>query len=107
MRAVAVCLALALAASAQARVPSTKTVLPSSSGARSDHTVPYLTNGRSTLGVANGVAPVIYSFPNLNAQGSPGPLAVYNLPFHGAKILGSSGILGAGPVQPNILRRGR
>ncbi len=104
----AYCLALALAASlAEARVPSTKTVIQPSSGARADITVPYLTNGRSTLGVANGVGPIIYSYPNINGQGTPGPLPVYNLPFYGSRLMPSSGVIAAGPVQPNILKRGR
>jgi len=97
--------ALALAGPALARVPSTKTTIERVPGARGDITVPYTTNGFSTLGVANGVGPRIYAVSGLNAQGSPTGKPVFNLPFYGAKIMTGSGLIGAGPVEPNILRR--
>jgi hypothetical protein len=99
--------ALMIAGAAEARVPSTKTVIPPSTGARVDITVPYTTNGRSTLGVYNGVGPLIYSTPSISAKGSPGGLPVFNLPFYGGRIMTGNGLIGAGPVEPNILRRNR
>ncbi len=90
------------------RVPSTKTVLPPSTGARVDVTVPYLTNGRSTLGVANGVAPLIVGKPSLypgdpNTTGRP----TYNLPFYGAVQSFNSAFFGAVQRNPNQLAPGR
>jgi hypothetical protein len=62
------------------RVPSA----PPATGPRPDITVPYTTNGRSTLGVANGVAPKIYSSPIVNDPQNPGARPVFNLIFYGA-----------------------
>ena len=45
------------------RVPSHKTVIPRDPGVRGDITVPYTTNGYTTLGVYQGVAPRIYATP--------------------------------------------
>ena len=44
------------------RVPSHKAGIPPSTGARTDITVPFLSNGNSTLG-AYRVAPRIYASP--------------------------------------------
>ncbi len=65
------------------RVPSSKTVAPKSTGTRTDITVPYLTNTNGNLGVAQGVAPRIYSSPDVEDQKYPDTRRVYNLPFWG------------------------
>ena len=66
------------------RVPSQKTVVPPQPGTRGDITVPYLTNGYTTLGVYQGVAPRIYASPILNDPNAPQARPVYNLIFYGA-----------------------
>src|SRR5262249_46298313 len=65
------------------RVPSSKVAVPPSTGTRVDITVPYLTNGTSALGVANGVAPRIYNSPQVDDPTNPQARAAYNLPFYG------------------------
>ena len=65
------------------RLPSSKTVLPKQFGVRGDITVPYTTNGYSTLGVWQGVAPRIYSSPDVEDREYPDTRRVYNLPFWG------------------------
>src|SRR5437868_14449039 len=82
-----------------ARVPSRRTVIPPSTGARTDVTVPYTTNGRSTLGVAQGVSPFIYGRPALNDPMNHGVIQVYNLPFYGARQATNSNHPGATPTQ--------
>ena len=47
------------------RVPSRKAASLRCPGVRGDHTVPYTTNGFSTLGVWQGVSPYIYSAPEV------------------------------------------
>ncbi len=94
-----------LAGSAGAvRVPSSKTVLPPTPGPRGDITVPYTTNGHSTLGVAQGVAPRIFSGPTLTDPVNKGVLPVYNLIFYGSKQSLDSNNPGALPRKPNSLR---
>ena len=108
MRTLAIALLLAAAVPAWAgRVPSRKTVLPSAAGPRGDITVPYWTNGRSTLGVANGVGPIIYARPQLGSPTQPVGQPVFNLPFYGSRLGASSGIIGATPQLPTIIRFGR
>src|SRR5436190_718354 len=80
----AVALLLTASAAHAARVPATRTVTSSNPGARPDGTVPYLTNGTSTFGVAQGVAPRIYASPAVTNPGSVQIKPVYNLPFYGA-----------------------
>ena len=46
--------------------------------------VPYTTNGVSTLGIANGVAPRIYLSPSVDNPQDPQTKPVFNLPFYGA-----------------------
>jgi hypothetical protein len=65
------------------RVPSSKTVLPKQPGVRGDITVPYTTNGFSTLGVYQGVGPLIYASPNVEDRKNPDVKPVFNLPFWG------------------------
>ncbi len=87
------------------RVPSRKTTLIPAHGARPDITIPYVTNGRSTLGVWQGVSPIIYSNPGLgNGPDAPQARPVYNLIYYGAKLHPSSQIGGAMPREPNRLR---
>ena len=65
------------------RVPSRKVEIQPQFGARPDIRVPYLTNGNGNLGVAQGVAPLIYSSPSVNDPTAPQIRRVYNLPFYG------------------------
>lgn len=75
---------LALAGTAAAdRVPSRKSEGLRDPGTRGDITVPYTTNGYSTLGVWQGVAPRIYSSPDVEDREYPDTRRVYNLPFWG------------------------
>jgi hypothetical protein len=84
------------------RVPTTRTETPRAHGTRPDITVPYLTNGGSNFGVANGVAPLIYSSPVLDDPSKPGTRPVYNLPFYGARMSYGSSSNGAVP-KPTLL----
>lgn len=97
-------IALVLCSVAEARVPSRKALIPSSPGVRGDITVPYLTNGATTLGVANGVAPKVISSPLLDEKPAPAFQNVYNLPFYGSRLGPSSAFLGATVRPPNNLR---
>jgi hypothetical protein len=75
---------LAWTPTAQAqRVPSQKVEIQPQFGARPDIRVPYLTNGFNNLGVAQGVAPRIYSSPSVDDPTAPQIRRVYNLPFYG------------------------
>jgi hypothetical protein len=68
------------------RVPSSKVPsAPPATGSRPDITVPYTTNGWSTLGVANGVSPRIYSSPNVDNKTNPDVRKVYNLQMYGGQ----------------------
>jgi hypothetical protein len=89
------------------RVPSRKTVLPPSSGARTDITVPYLTNGNTTLGVWNGVAPLIYGKPGLGNVDDAQSRPVFNLIYYGSRQNYNSSNPGAFPRPGNNLRPGR
>jgi hypothetical protein len=66
------------------RVPSHKTVIPRDPGVRGDITVPYTTNGYTTLGVYQGVAPRIYATPIVEDLKQPQARPVFNLIFYGA-----------------------
>ena len=66
------------------RVPSHKTVIPRDPGVRGDITVPYTTNGYTTLGVYQGVAPRIYATPIVEDLKQPQTRPVFNLIFYGA-----------------------
>jgi hypothetical protein len=85
------------------RVPSGKTVLTPSPGARGDITVPYLTNGRSTLG-AYSVAPRIYGSPNVQDTRNPAVKPVFNLIFYGSAQSFGDRSDGATQRPPNMLR---
>jgi hypothetical protein len=65
------------------RVPSSKVVVPPSTGTRVDITVPYTTDGYSTLIVNQRVQPRIYSSPVVDDPSNPQARPVYNLPFYG------------------------
>jgi hypothetical protein len=80
--AVAVAALVVNTASAE-RVPSRKTIAPTVSTAKNDITVPYTTNGNTTLGVWQGVSPRIYSSPDVEDSKYPDTRRVYNLPFWG------------------------
>jgi hypothetical protein len=65
------------------RVPSSKVVIPPSTGTRVDITVPYTTDGYSTLIVNQRVQPRVYSSPEVDDPNNPQARPVYNLPFYG------------------------
>jgi hypothetical protein len=91
-----------------ARVPSSKAItLPSIAPGRVDVTVPYTTNGRSTLGVYQGVSPYIYAYPALTDPINHGGVGVYNLPFYGGKQALSSNNPGATPGNTALQPRRR
>lgn len=98
-------IALAFTVPSQARVPSSKNVLTVIGTRGPDITVPYLTNGRTTLGVWNGVAPIVYRRQGVGDPPAPETMPAYNLIFYGSKLGPSSGIIGATPALPNRLRR--
>jgi hypothetical protein len=89
------------------RVRSTRVITYPSTGARHDITVPYTTNGFSTLGVFNGVGPLIVSQPGLGVLNDAQVRPVYNLPFYGGRQSYNSGFFGAVERRPNSLRPGR
>lgn len=89
---------------AAARVPSQKAEATRNPGVRGDITVPYLTNGRSTLGVAGGVAPIIYASPTVSDSRDKGVLPVFNLIYYGSKQSVSASNSGAEPRKANQLR---
>lgn len=101
------CLALlALAGLTEAgRVPSRKADGQRDPGPRGDVTVPYLTNGNTTLGVYQGVAPKVISDASINDPKNAGVLPVYNLPFYGSKTGVNDTNPGAMPRPANQLRR--
>jgi hypothetical protein len=82
------------------RIPSSKTVQPKQMGTRGDLTVPYTTNGTTTLGVYQGVSPRVYSAPNVEDQKNPDVKEVYNLPFWGAVQSFGDKANGATPRPP-------
>lgn len=99
---------MALATTAEAgRVPSYKTEIVPSSGARPDIFVPFLTNGRSTLGVANGVSPIILQQPGLGTENDAQLRPVFNLIYYGSQQAPNSSFMGAIPREPNRLRPNR
>jgi hypothetical protein len=103
--ALAIGLALAAAGPARAdRVPSTKAVTAPSPGARVDITVPYLTNGRTALGVYNGVAPRVYGSPIVDDPQNPQLKPVFNLIFYGSAQSFGDKSDGATQRPPNTLR---
>jgi hypothetical protein len=104
MTRLAILTALALTAAATARVPSTKTVIPAQPGVRGDITVPYTTNGFSTLGVYNGVAPAMFAAPKLDSAATPKMQNVYNLIYYGSRLGSASPANAATPREPNNLR---
>src|SRR5262249_6246469 len=96
---------VALAGSAEAnRVPSQKAEGQRNPGARGDITVPYLTNGYSTLGVATGVGPIIYANPTVDDPKNAGILPVFNLIYYGSSQSVSATNPGAMPRKANRLR---
>lgn len=103
---IALAAALVVAARADAsRVPSRKVEIVPSSGSRIDITVPYVTNGRSTLGVWNGVAPKILADPGLgNRADAPQARPVTNIIYYGSNLYPGSQFGGAMPRKPNQLR---
>lgn len=82
------------------RVPSQKVLSTRVHGVRIDLRVPYLTNGRSNLGVYHGVSPRIYSAPIVDYPFHPQAKPVFNLPFYGAIRSFSGYSDGASPRPP-------
>jgi hypothetical protein len=86
---------------APTRVPSP----PPATGTRPDITVPYTTDGRSTL-MGTRVEPRVYSSPIVDDPKNPAARQVFNLPFYGAvmsfgdKSNGAVSVPGAIPL-PN------
>ena len=67
------------------RTPSTRVPSPApATGPRPDITVPYTTDGRSTLMYAGKVAPRIYQSPTVDDPKNPGARPTFNLPFYGS-----------------------
>lgn len=96
---------LTVSTSARAeRVLSRKTQIVPSSGARVDIFTPHLTNGRSTLGVWNGVAPIIVQHPGLGTENDAQLRPVYNLFYYGAAKAPNSSFMGCIPRPANQLR---
>lgn len=94
-----------LSASAEAaRVPSSKADRNYNYGARPDITVPYLTNGRSTLGVAPGVSAIISPSPGLGGEKGDTQRPVFNLIFYGSHKSSSPDFIHATQREPNKLR---
>src|SRR5215831_12257774 len=100
-------LALAAGTARADRVPSSRVVTLPSTGARTDITVPYTTNGRSTLGVYGGVSPFIVSQPGLGNAEDASVRRVYNLQYYGSRQSFNSSFVGAMERPPNNLRPGR
>ena len=77
---------LAIAGTAVAdRTPSMRTAGQRQTGTRPDITVPYLNHGLNAFH-ANGVAPRIYSSPEVDdPTKNPSPRRVYNLIFYGSR----------------------
>ena len=101
-------LLLALAASADAaRVASSKADRNSNSGAKPDITVPYLTNGTSTLGVTQGVSAIIIASPGLGGAKGDMQRPVFNLIFYGSQKSSSPDFSHATQRPPNSLRPNR
>jgi hypothetical protein len=65
------------------RTPMTRTPGQYSTGARLDHSVPYLTTGSQAFG-AYSVAPRIYASPTVDDPTNPQVKPVFNLPFYGS-----------------------
>jgi hypothetical protein len=82
--ALAALLALRTPAAHAERVPSSKVQVEAQHGSKPDIRVPYTTNGNQNLGVAQGVAPRIYSSPTVSDPTEPQARPVFNLPFYGA-----------------------
>ena len=96
---------LALAASADAaRVPSSKADRTNNDGARINVTVPYLTNGPSTLGVTQGVSAIISPSPGLGGMKGDTERPVFNLIFYGSQKSSSPDFIHATQRPPNNLR---
>jgi hypothetical protein len=86
------------------RVPSSRAVSAPNHGARPDNRVPYTTNGYSTLGVYNGVAPKVYASEDVSTPGDVQIKPVYNLPFYGAVMSFGTANQGATARPPIYLR---
>ena len=101
-------LLIALTATADAgRVPSSKADRTNNYGAPGDITVPYLTNGRSTLGVSQGVSAVIAPSPGLGGLHGDVQRPVFNLIFYGSQKSPGADFNFATQRPPNQLRPGR
>lgn len=66
------------------RVPVMRTPMVRSHGVRPDITVPYTTDGRSTIIISRSVSPQIYSSPIMDDPKNPQSKPVFNLIFYGS-----------------------
>ena len=85
------------------RTPSSKAVIPPSTGSRVDITVPYLTSGKTTLG-AYAVAPRVYGSPIVEDTRNPQAKPVFNLIFYGSSMSFGDQSNGATQRPANVLR---
>jgi hypothetical protein len=86
------------------RVPSNRVITQPNPGTRGDIRVPYVTNGFSTLGVYQGVAPQVFASPSVTTPGPVQVQPVYNLPYYGAGRSFGTQTDGAATRPPNSLR---
>ena len=99
---------LALTASSDAgRVPSSKADRTNNFGVKPDITVPYLTNGPSTLGVTQGVSAIIIASPGLGGEKGDTQRPVFNLIFYGSQKSSSPDFSHATQRPLNSLRPNR
>jgi hypothetical protein len=89
------------------RTVSSKAIAPTTPGPRGDITVPYTTNGNTTLGVYGGVSPAIISNPLLIDPNNPQMQPNFNLIFYPSMKGFSSSSVGATQRPPNQLRPNR
>jgi hypothetical protein len=97
-------LSLMLAGSARAdRTPSYRVPTNIAPGARGDITVPYTTNGYSTLGVYQRVQPRLYATPTVDDTRDPGARPNFNqYSYYGASKQFSGATEGAAPRRTPI-----
>jgi len=90
------------------RVPSRKVIPSTVPNVRNgnDISVPYTTNGRTTLGVYQGVAPRIYASPVVTDPRNPGARPVFNIPFWGG-VQSFGGLSNGAVPRTSVPRVGR
>ena len=86
------------------RTPMTRTPGQHSTGARLDHSVPWLTTGNQAFG-AYSVAPRIYASPTVDDPRNPQAKPVYNIIFYGSVQSFGDASNGAEPRSTRITPR--